>query len=615
MKKITTWYWAEKTNIGDFYGYWLLNKILSDRYILEYTKTNPDIIGVGSTLDRDIITKSTLVFGSGRHNMQPQAKFTGNLDNVIAIRGKLSQTWLTNYGYLNNSYQILGDPGLYISQIYDKPVKKEHAFGLVCHWKDYNFFKNKYGDRIHVISTQTNNVEAFIDDLRSCKFIFSSSLHGLIFAHSYGIPAVHLKYLCTESKDDFKFKDYYSVLDIDYKQIIYDNKFNFEKYLSNITNITDYMPTKRCIQLINTNLSLAISILKQKLQKITADRQDVMTACKNEFNPKNNIIGIDNELALPNYTEDLQKSAKTKICLCGIAKLENKYIREWTEHYLNLGFDKIYLYDNNDIDGEDFTEVIADYIDCHKVEIINVRGKQNQQIACYNNFYHTYAKKYDWVAFFDIDEFLVLKTDTDIHQYVARAKFKNFDGIAINWKYFDDNDLTSYSSEPVTERFTREYKERNWAYSQYKFSKRIVKTNLNLVINSSHGPIRNAQILEYATDKVNDIIICNTNGELINNHIFFEKWTHDTAYLAHYRFKTIEEYITNKMARGYATLYKNSGKDLNLDDYFELNKVTLPKLQTASKLLNIPISKLLDKYDKEGKLHKINKNSDNYLYF
>ena len=46
------------------------------------------------------------------------------------------------------------------------------------------------------------------------------------------------------------------------------------------------------------------------------------------------------------------------IALCAIAKNENLYIREWVEHYKNIGVSKIFLYDNNDIDGERFEEVI-----------------------------------------------------------------------------------------------------------------------------------------------------------------------------------------------------------------------------------------------------------------
>jgi hypothetical protein len=42
---------------------------------------------------------------------------------------------------------------------------------------------------------------------------------------------------------------------------------------------------------------------------------------------------------------------------------KNKYIREFVEHYKNYGVDKIFLYDNNELNGERFEEVINDYIE------------------------------------------------------------------------------------------------------------------------------------------------------------------------------------------------------------------------------------------------------------
>ncbi len=42
--------------------------------------------------------------------------------------------------------------------------------------------------------------------------------------------------------------------------------------------------------------------------------------------------------------------------------MENDYIRFFVEYYKNLHFDKIFIYDNNDIDGEKFEDVINDYI-------------------------------------------------------------------------------------------------------------------------------------------------------------------------------------------------------------------------------------------------------------
>ena len=60
-----------------------------------------------------------------------------------------------------------------------------------------------------------------------------------------------------------------------------------------------------------------------------------------------------------------------KIALCAIAKNENLYIREWVEYYMKLGFSNIILYDNNNINGECFEEVINDYIESGFVKIIS----------------------------------------------------------------------------------------------------------------------------------------------------------------------------------------------------------------------------------------------------
>ena len=46
-----------------------------------------------------------------------------------------------------------------------------------------------------------------------------------------------------------------------------------------------------------------------------------------------------------------------KVCVCAIGKEENKYAREFVEHYKKYGIDKIFIYDNNDSNGENFYEI------------------------------------------------------------------------------------------------------------------------------------------------------------------------------------------------------------------------------------------------------------------
>ena len=52
----------------------------------------------------------------------------------------------------------------------------------------------------------------------------------------------------------------------------------------------------------------------------------------------------------------------TKICICTMVKQENLYIREYLEHYKSYGVNKIFIYDNNDINDEKPEDMISDYI-------------------------------------------------------------------------------------------------------------------------------------------------------------------------------------------------------------------------------------------------------------
>ena len=52
-------------------------------------------------------------------------------------------------------------------------------------------------------------IETVIDRIASCDCIASSSLHGLIVSHAYGVPAVWIKFRDLPSGDDVKFHDYY----------------------------------------------------------------------------------------------------------------------------------------------------------------------------------------------------------------------------------------------------------------------------------------------------------------------------------------------------------------------------------------------------------------------
>ena len=210
---------------------------------------------------------------------------------------------------------------------------------------------------------------------------------------------------------------------------------------------------------------------------------------KNELKWKNDTKIICVNEYIDGLKEKLKYNININVALCAIAKNENLYIREWVEHYKNLGIAKIFLYDNNEVDGERFEEVINDYITSGFVEVIDVRGIWPAQIESYNEFYHSNkTKKFDWILYCDIDEFLEMNNKfLHVNQYLNQQHFCEFDVIKICWKCFDDNDLVYVKDNNYSiKRFTREQKNIPWTNSQTKM---FIKTKLNIIINSPDGAL------------------------------------------------------------------------------------------------------------------------------
>jgi uncharacterized repeat protein (TIGR02543 family) len=126
--------------------------------------------------------------------------------------------------------------------------------------------------------------------------------------------------------------------------------------------------------------------------------------------------------------------------------MENRYLEEWLRHYVGLGVDKIVIFDNNDTEGK-YAENIFDleYVkECKNKEIIDVYpipGEKQAQTKSYNKCYEIYGENYDWLMFFDIDEFLMLEKHSTIQEFLAQPIFTPYEMIHINWKVYDDNDL------------------------------------------------------------------------------------------------------------------------------------------------------------------------------
>ena len=142
-----------------------------------------------------------------------------------------------------------------------------------------------------------------------------------------------------------------------------------------------------------------------------------------------------------------------KVCLCTPVKNENRYIKEFIEHYKNYGVDKIFLYDNNELDGEFLEQIIYNYIQDKFVEIINFRGKKRALLNMMNDCYRKNFKFFNWIIFFEIDEYIYLRDFKNVKTFLNDHRFLKCQRIQLNWVFHTDNNQLYYENGTLKKRF------------------------------------------------------------------------------------------------------------------------------------------------------------------
>lgn len=147
-----------------------------------------------------------MVFGSGIRDKNQKV----HQSSVRVVRGPR-----TRQRFLDNNFPcapIYGDPGLLLPRFY-KPNKasKTYTLGLIPHFTEYEDIVEQYkNDKdVLVIDMATGDLEGVIDQINSCKKTVSSSLHGLVISHAYGVPTRQIEYSDRINGDGTKFLDYY----------------------------------------------------------------------------------------------------------------------------------------------------------------------------------------------------------------------------------------------------------------------------------------------------------------------------------------------------------------------------------------------------------------------
>lgn len=224
--KIRLFWWNEiklqkkqKENYGDLLGRYLVEKIsnkkvvwVNPKKISIYNWFSPIYMTIGSILSH--ATENCVVWGSGIISKEYPIKKA----QFLAVRGPQTRKYLMEFGY--QVPEVYGDPALLLPRYFNPKVEKKYSYGIVPHYNDMKVIKNWFSDRadIHIIDMMTNDVEVKTLEFLACEKIVSSSLHGMIVAHAYGIPAVWQKFSDKVFGDDIKYRDYMESVKLEFYQ-------------------------------------------------------------------------------------------------------------------------------------------------------------------------------------------------------------------------------------------------------------------------------------------------------------------------------------------------------------------------------------------------------------
>ena len=270
--------------------------------------------------------------------------------------------------------------------------------------------------------------------------------------------------------------------------------------------------------------------------------------------------------------------SKIKVALCTMGRKENLYINEYVNHYLSLGVDTLFLYDDNVDEKDKFINFIpkTDSIVIEYTKDYDIDG----QVEAFNHCYKTNKNNYDWFIMVDMDEFVVIRNNDTIKKYLSDKVFDKCDFIKLQWRVPTDNDLVYYDNRSLFERFKR-------PFMTYPDVKSIIRGHIDNLKYWVHSP-------KESPDKN---VTCDNTGNILHyTKLNFERVSKvnlDRAYILHFAFKSTEEFI-NKFNRGYKN-WPHLKLEHSINNYFSKNRITLEKIELLEKAFNITLTRFRNK--------------------
>lgn len=183
-------------NFGDLLGPAIVSKILADRGLVE-REGRRRLLSVGSIMK--LAKPGDVVWGTGVNGKSLDVRLNCSDLDVRAVRGPLSAEWLRARGARVPT--VYGDPGLLSAHLWPGEPSGSRNYTIVPNLHD----AAAYVDDPHAISPLMP-FWAIRERILDSQLVVGSSLHGIVVAEAYGIPA---RLIVSSQEPEFKYRDYY----------------------------------------------------------------------------------------------------------------------------------------------------------------------------------------------------------------------------------------------------------------------------------------------------------------------------------------------------------------------------------------------------------------------
>lgn len=221
------------------------------------------------------------------------------------------------------------------------------------------------------------------------------------------------------------------------------------------------------------------------------------------------------------------------LSICAIFQDEAPYLKEWIEYHRLLGVEHFYL--TNHASQDNFREVLLPYIQEGLVELKEEHAKGDDfesfhaiQCNAYTHCLKTARGQSKWVAFIDIDEFLVPIKEQSLAQFLI--PYEKYGALGVNWRCFGTSNVKEIPKNKLMIEMLTCCTESTYANNLY--IKSIVRPECALRFENPHQPVFEDGFFAVNTDrfafqgKMSDYVL--TNKLRINHY-----WTRDEHFFYH----------------------------------------------------------------------------------